>query len=276
MVDKLISARNKNPVEEFEGFSFEDMYQILYFPFSERCPIQFKRDIDTGILDSPIFNIVLHFLNILDENDGVKVTAKGNLPLKVVNELYEKKYIVDEMIEGSITKIRSEEDWRVIHSIKVVLKMAGLIRQYKGKLLLTKSISKEYQNNRISNLFFTFFESFTTEFNWAYNDAYGNDKTGQMGFLYLLHLVNKHGTQSQELTFYTDKYFDAFPMLRTEERAREADVRYGTSEKIVELRFFERFSEWFGFVDISFDESADYFNRKILIRKTGLLTKLFE
>ncbi len=274
IAQKLIDRKNKTPLDDFDGFSPEEMYTIVYFPFSKECPIQLNPALDNQILTHiPIFRVVLELVNAIDKNGGLKLTPKGNLPTKIVKEIYSKKYILDDLIEMGITKVQREENWIVLHTIKIVLNLSGITRKYKGKLVVTRQTKGNLENEEFSEIFYKFLQGYTTQFNWAYNDRFANEETGQIGCLYLLYLINKYGSTYRKLTFYTDLYLKAFPMFEVDGEEIEG-IRYGKGEWVIEIRFFERFATWFGFIEIHYDKDNKYVARSIGIKKTEVLSNL--
>ncbi len=172
------------------------------------------------------------------------------------------------MIEWGITKLNQEIKWTILHCTKIVLKMSKLIRTYKGKLLLTTRAKKYLINEEYSELFHIFLNTFATQFSWAYNDCFENEEIGQTGFLYLLHLINKYGVDFRELSFYSDLYFKAFPSLK----ANETSLLVIRNEFVLAIRFFDRFAEWFGFVEIHKEQNRLTDPSKV--RRTKLLSYL--
>ena len=274
IAEEMMQKHNSTPIDDFDGFCPDEMYDILHDPFTENCPIQFEEKItDTILKEIPIFNIVREFLSMMIGNDGLELTPKGNLKLKTVKELYDKKYIADESLESGYVKRIHEDDWRLLHTVRVVLDLSGMIRKYKGKLKVLKEIRKLYDDGDFSNIFFEFLQAYTTQFNWAYNDRYENEEIGQAGFLFLLYLVNKFGSDYQDLSFYTEWYIKAFPVFR---QKAENGVKYTQNENTIYIRFFERFARWFGFVDIRIDKNKDYSQRTIKIKKTEILSAIMK
>ncbi len=155
-----------------------------------------------------------------------------------------------------------------LHCTKIVLKISKLIRTYKGKLLLPKRTKKCLMNDEYSELFHIFLNTFTTQFNWAYNDSSEDEEIGQVGFLYLLHLINKYGAEFRELSFYSDLYFKAFPVLKASETSLFA-IR---NDFVIAIRFFDRFAEWFGFVEIHREKNS--LTGPVRVRRTKLLSYL--
>jgi hypothetical protein len=269
-----ISAQNRTPLEDFDDFTPEEMHYMIYYPYSEQCPVKLRDDIDLNILkQSPIFNIVLDLLHYINQQDGLKLTPKGNLQQNVMRELYDKKYLPEEIIESGIANIRTEQDWMTLHIVKIVLKFSGIIRQTKGKLHLVKKWKKKFESNEYCDIYIQFFKYFTTAFNWAYNDSYENEETGQTGFLFLLYLFSKYGQDFRYIHFYTEKYFKAFPMLTIEDKTFIDNNRYNYGETAIDIRFFERFAERFGLVEIRINKAKSYFQREIEIKQTSFFVE---
>lgn len=270
----IISARNSAPVDDFDGLTPEEMYNMLYYPFSEQCPVKLKENIDINDLkSSPIFNVALDLLVCIHQQDGLKLTPNGNLQRQVMKDLYEKKHLPDEIIESGFATIRTEQDWMALHVVKIVLKLAGIIRQSKGRLLLVKKWENKLLSNDYCAIYTHFFKNFTNEFNWAYSDGYENEQTGQQGFAFLLYLIHKYGQDFREINFYTDKYFRAFPALFFKDNPLTANYSYNDAERVVYMRFFKKFAERFGLVEIGKDKKNPYFQRKIEIRRTDFFVK---
>ncbi len=266
---RIVAQRNTLPEDDFDGFSPHQMSIIVYSPFSDDCPVDMRTQIDTALLDqSPIFQIAKHLLKEMKDNEGIKLTSTGNLPPRIVNEIYARNYITDSAIEAGITKLNQEAKWDILHCSKIVLKLAKLARVYRGRLLLTKNTQALLQTDQYFELFLIFFTTFATQFNWAYNDTYEDEKIGQTGFLYLLYLIHKYGVEFRELSYYTTMYLKAFPAFKM----REGFWFAGSSTAVLAIRFFERFAEWFGFVEI---ETREYFlNDAARLRRTKLLGEL--
>jgi hypothetical protein len=276
-ISEIVEKQNKTPLADFDGFSPVEMGYILYDPFSENGPIKIKRNLENNVLkQSPIFNIVIDLLTLINETGGIKLTPKGNIQRKVIHELYAKKYLLDKFVESGTIKLRVEEDWGVLHVTKIVLKLAGILRHYKGKLVLTNRWKKALEAQAYSDIFMAFLTKYATEYSWAYTDGYENRQTGQVGFLFLLHLVNKYGKDFRDLHFYSKKYFRAFPMLAVEGGPYYEKPRYNEGENILYIRFFKRFAHRFGLVEIKTDGNLLIFGKKAEIKKTRFLSSLLD
>jgi hypothetical protein len=277
-INKLFQQKvdwyNNSPMESFDGFSPFQMSFILSQPYNQECPIKINSKIEQNLLnDSPIFKILLSLLTRIEDND-IKLTATDNLPPQIVKDIYNLDYYPDVMIEKGITKLTTEKDWIILHTAKIVLIQAGILRKIHRKLLFTKKGMKCFEDQRFNYLFYIFLRAFTIKFNWAYNDGYENEQIGQLGFLYSLYLLNKYGDTYKELRYYGDLYFKAFPVFKSLRRTGENDYHF--TETAFYTRFVGRFCKWFGFVDIQ--NSLDEFriNHKTRVKKTPLLLNLFK
>lgn len=249
-LEKNISLQNSSPVEDFLGLSPTDLHYLLYDTFGEKSPVQFYGDIDHKTLDQiPLFRIAEEYLNIILRDKQITLTPLGALPRKVIVEIYDKKFLLDENIELGIKKLWKEDDCIAIKSAKLTAGIAGLVRKANGKLTLTKTAKKLMATNDRSQIFKMFFRAFTDKFLWSFNDGYPEQPIGQLGWAFSLILLDKFGNQAQPATFYADKYLKAFPKFIT-----FFDHNFSTPEeqffRCYGVRTFVRFFLWFGFVTV--------------------------
>ena len=273
-IKNLADNYNNQPVVDFTGFTPFQMHQIIHFPFSADCPIKLNHDIQLSqIQSSPIFNISYSLLEKISESGKIKLTARGNLPGKTLRAIYDERLFLDPMIENGITKLTTETDWIILHTIHIILKLSGLARKNYGYLLLTKKGKKYFFEGNESSLFMNLLETYSMKYNWEYNDAYEIESIGQVGFLYLLFLINKLGSKYEDMTLYSDHYFRAFPVF-LERYISDDSFRRRIPNNALSVRFFERFSYWFGFIKYQGDVKSTIVNENIKIKKTQLLKSL--
>ena len=260
---------NNTPREELEGFTPEEMHRMIYYPFDAGCPIELIKLKKEVLLEgSPILKIILDLLLIIKAKK-IKLTPNGNLPLRVIKEIYAKKYLPSKWIEKGIVSIRTETDWIVIHNVKLVLILAGLLRKQYNFLMITKKSASLLEKENYQGLFYEFLEAFTLKFNWAYNDAFYEEWLGQLGFLYSLFCVNKYGGEKRDLQFYTDLYFKAFPSFVEYE-----DENSTEKKSVYYVRFVARFAVWFGLVEAELTPNPTTYRDDVKIKRTNLLEQL--
>ena len=273
-IKNIADKFNDQPVVEFAGFSVNQMYQIIHEPFGNECPIKLNQKIQQShIRKSPVYNISHSLLKKISEYGKIKLTSRGNLPGKTLRAIYDEKLFPDMMIDGGITKLTTETDWIILHTSHIIVKMSGLARKNHGYLLLTKKGEKLLLEGNESSLFMNLLETYSLKFNWGYNDGYNIESVGQMGFLFLLFLIDKHGSKFNNMNFYSDLYFRAFPIFLERYFSEDSQMRSHPNNALY-VRFFERFSYWFGFIEYQGDKRSYIVEDIVKIRKTQLLESL--
>ncbi|MDZ7783795.1 MAG: SEC-C metal-binding domain-containing protein [Halioglobus sp.] len=136
---QLANERNQWSLAEFCGLSPEQMTYVLYRPFDSPKTIEFSTDIEVSS-DIRIMRIFMALVEAIGDL-GLKPTARGNLPLKFC------KAFARELSQGDDDErhlylryggIRSETDFHELHCTRLVAQLAGLVRKYRGKFVLTR------------------------------------------------------------------------------------------------------------------------------------------
>jgi hypothetical protein len=247
---------NNTGQDRFEGLSPEQMQGLLYGRWGENLITINPKKFDGS--DIPIIKQLKYFFNIINKDHEIKLTKVGNIPPTIVKAIYSQKFITDNMIETGITKLTKETDVRNIVMMKILCKIAGLIRINHNKISLTKKAEKIINSN---DLFEYLFEITCNKYNWAYFDSFLDENIGQLGYNYTLYLINKYGNDWKDESFYADLYFKAF------EHFKESDEYYMLSGCYVH-RVLNQILKYYGLIE--------YENKKIEIgniRKTELFEK---
>lgn len=271
-IETNILLLNNSPVDDFLGLSPTEIHNLLYDTFGDKSPVQFRDDIDDKTLDQiPLFKIVEDYLKIIQRDKHIKLTPLGALPKKVMVELYDKRFLLDEHIESGITKLWKEDDCIAIRSARLTAEIAGLVKKVSGKLTLTRTGTKLLETNNRLQIFRQFFQAFTNKFLWSFNDGYPEQPIGQLGWAFSLILLDRFGHQPQTVEYYADKYLRAFPKFIT-----FFQPDYSTPERqffsCYGVRTFDRFFLWFGFVTVDkqkifIDLDTDKFKRTDLVKR---------
>jgi hypothetical protein len=271
-IETNILLLNNSPVDDFLGLSPTEIHNLLYDTFGDKSPVQFRDDIDDKTLDQiPLFKIVEDYLKIIQRDKHIKLTPLGALPKKVMVELYDKRFLLDEHIESGITKLWKEDDCIAIRSARLTAEIAGLVKKVSGKLTLTRTVTKLLETNNRLQIFRQFFQAFTNKFLWSFNDGYPEQPIGQLGWAFSLILLDRFGDQPQTVEYYADKYLRAFPKFIT-----FFQPDYSTPERqffrCYGVRTFDRFFLWFGFVTVDkqkifIDLDTDKFKRTDLVKR---------
>ena len=243
------------------------MQLILYKTFDIESPITINKIDDNLYNEIPLFNQIKYLLNIIKDHKELLLTKKGFLPVKIVADIYNQKFIKDYAIEIGITKLYKESDVNTINLTRILIELSPFVKKRNNKLSLTKKGTHAFYNNNI--LFNNFFEIFLTQFNWGYYDGYNNEEIGQLGFGFTLILLNKYGNQFRPVDFYANKYLKAFNFENdyTNEQLYFAD----NPKKAYNLRSFDRCLNYFGLI-----ETQEKYGESIAIKRSKLFENLFK
>jgi len=270
-IDKIMNEQNNQGLSDFEGYSPIEMQYIINETFGKNCPIELLTLTESEYQRIPILNQIKYLLQHIENCGELKLTTKGFLPTKIVADIYNQRFIKDEMIELGISKLYKESDSMSINLTRILIEISGLVKKRNGKISLTKKGEKIYSNN--FELLKLILETFGIKFNWAYYDGYGDNQIGQLGFGFSLILLSKYGFEKQRDYFYSNKYLKAFPKLIDNIQPSQYDTSKSQAGKCYSLRTFDRFIEYFGLIQINSEKKMD--SDKYII-KTELFDKLIK
>ena len=134
-IQLLMRRHNNTPREEFNGLSPEDMFQIMHYPFSERCVVELNKLDKEQYEKIPLVRQTLFLLNTLSEKE-LKLTPRGWLPLKIVSETYrlgQPEWVVEEYGAKRYYEYEVGSVWMA----RIKLDLLGWIKTRKGILSLT-------------------------------------------------------------------------------------------------------------------------------------------
>lgn len=268
-LDQVMEERNNRPMPDFEGYSPFEMHNIMHFTFAADSPLKLQKLAEADYKKIPILNQIKYLAFLIQEHGEIKLTNKGFLPTKIVSELYQQGYMKDEHIERGISRLNREKDSLTVNLTRIMLELTGISKKRNGKLSLTISGKKILKDDE--ELLRHILLTFAFKFNWAYYDGYGENQIGQLGFGFSLILLSKYGHKKQPDSFYSEKYFKAYPLL-----LESIEPEYGTLERYTSvcysIRTFDRFMDFFGLVNISI--KGKWYDRVKHISKTELFDKL--
>jgi len=269
VANRVMERRNRTALVEFSGLSPEQMRRFLDFPFSSPSIASFTEELNCQS-EAPVMKLFSLLVDAIG-TDGLKATAKGNLPRQFCQEAAKAYWEVypDKALLGGIN---TELDFFDLHIVRIVAGMAGLIRKYKGRFILAKKCRLAMEND-MGGVYLELFKTYAHTFNWAYGDRYPDLTIVQRSFLYTLYLLHKYGGEFRPPEFYMEKFIQAFPMALSE----VPDRPYATSEETVgrcyAFRSLEGFAEFFGLVEVKV-LSKEFLMRKYEIRRSTLLDAL--
>ncbi len=271
-VRREMEGNNASPVADFEGLSPNEMSQLLYRPLEEGSPVQYESAVTNETLGKlPFFRLFRIYLEQIDKEGELKLTARGNLPRKLVRGLYETKLIPEDVIESGIVKLNKEADSIVIQNLKLIGDLSGITKRRNNKLSLTKKGENWYHSEKQFELFKQIFETNILKFNLGYHDGYPQEGGVQQVLPYTLYLLLKFGGEQRTAAFYGEKVLTAFPHL-----LRSFGTGWSPPEdqfqRCYRVRTHERCLAYYGFVEVQ----GERFSDDIQLRDTELLRKTFQ
>lgn len=250
VVDAFMQQKNSVPLAEFHGLSPEQMYRFLYFPLESPSFVQFGEYGAVHPTTAPVLTLFSLLAEAVGEK-GLTSTARGNLPQRFCREAAlsfwgQEKYD-DRTKYGAI---RSEMDFFDMHCLRLVAELAGLVRKYKGKFILSAKCRKKIASHGVGAVYPDLFMAYVQKFNWAYRDGYQEVTFFQQAFLFTLFLLQKYGGKSRPQSFYEDIFLKAFPDMSCEVEK----TPYQTVEETISRAYFYRtlkhFAEFFGLAEL--------------------------
>jgi hypothetical protein len=175
--------------------------------------IQNSEQLPTHVQRGALFELLTDAIG----EQGLKPTAKGNLPRNFCREAAlsywgEQGYQENTRFGG----INREEDFADLHITRLVAELAGLIRKYKGRFILSRDCRRLLANGGLAAIYPRLFRAYVEQFNWGYTDGYPELRFIQSAFLFTLYLLMRYGDTWMPQIFYEDAFIRAFPMLLDE------------------------------------------------------------
>lgn len=242
------TQRNQKPMDDFCGLSPEQMHHVLNLPFDSPDIIFFPDSVRTPST-APLQRLFELLVNAIGE-DGLKATAKGNLPQRFCRESAQDFWGNEEYQERTkFGGINKEDDFVEMNVARIVFEIAGFITKRKGKFYLTKKLRDLREKNPLA-IYPSLFRIYASKFNWAYWDRYEDAHFIQQSFAYSLYLLHLFGGKQRSSSFYEDKFLKAFPAVLGEFQ----EARYQTPEESFRHCFTNRvicrFTQLLGLAEI--------------------------
>lgn len=258
---------NDSPHPDFEGLSPSQMFYIVNQPQSEKI-IAIRENIDPEIVSElPLVRAASIIIGHIDPDKGLKLTATGKLPRKVVTEIHSEGKFKPEYERLRPPKVMNEDDFLPAGMGHILLRLAGFVRISKNIMIITRKGKKAMQDP--VELFSGLYRVFAYKFNKGWFDRYESEEIGNVGLSYVIFLLSRYGGEMRNADFYAEKYFRAFPFLRT-----LTDRFPGPNESCFEVRVFSRGLYLFGLTDRMVTKS-DGFGRDYHYSRSKAFNKIF-
>jgi hypothetical protein len=263
---------NRQPLEDFSGLSSELIHRFLYYPFDSADLIKFPQTLAEEPA-APILTLFRLLAEAIGE-EGLKPTAKGNLPRSFCREaalaFWGEEAYAEKTRYGNINK---ETDFSPLHVTRLVAEMAGLVRKYKGRFILSRECRSLLSKGGPAAVYPRLLRTHAAEFNWGYRDGYPEIYFIQHSFLFSLYLLSRYGDEERSSMFYEDLVLRAFPLLVNEGETFAMMSPEDMVRSSFTLRTLVNFAEFLGLATVEPVKSDSILVREYRVKKTPLLDK---
>lgn len=274
VVASRIQAQNSKPSADLCGLSPEQMHNWINAPWNTWQGVEFSTPADLS--SSPVMRYLEILLeNLLEGGGSIKLTTKGNLPLRVVqqcNAISDQLPSVGELNHISLSEYRgrNEDDFNALHYTRVIAELAGILYQRSGRLHFKKDAQKKFQQQGIGSFYAGMLESATSQYNWAYLDRFTDQLTFRDIWLFMLWRLQTHCSVQQlaeEVAVVLKPVLEQMP--EPEYCSKQQELT-----SIVSTRFVRRFLGFFGL--IKHPGKGDFVSKPSeIIEFTSLMTASF-
>ncbi|MEA3362128.1 MAG: SEC-C metal-binding domain-containing protein [Thermodesulfobacteriota bacterium] len=269
VLDAHFSRKNRIGNPDFSGLSPEQMNAILYDPFDSPDYIRFSKSFEREY-ESPILTLFSLLVEAIGE-EGLKPTAKGNLPQRLCRDAAS-RYLGSktEPLPTLHRRVNKEDDFFDLHVTRIVAEMAGLVRKYRGKFILSRECRRILKKQGVMGVYPLLFRTYIEEYNWGYGDGYEDLPFIQQSFAYTLYLLQLFTAQWQHQSVLEERYVRAFPMLLAEIPGSDYFPPEQQLSSCYTLRAICRFAAFFGLVELEKVDKDSYLS-PYRIKKLPLL-----
>lgn len=264
------------PPADFLGLSPSQMHELLQSPLN--CPSVFKPLIDAKAVNqeldtAPIMQMAKVLVSELGDK-GIRLTGKGNLPLKTVKAMIEAagaEVVVPFVGYGTV---RSEEQILGVQLTRVLLELAGCTKKVKGRLLMKKSAAKHLDTKGWLTLYQDLLAAVFSQLNWAWVDHHEELRDVQYVGPFCLWLLAEKGGEWLPVNSYIDDMLAAFPLLPLAAQplpyaSEEQQIRWVLDSRLIRL------FRLLGFIALSPERALFQEDTQQMMQRTGLFEGLF-
>ncbi|HGY1052975.1 TPA: YecA family protein [Aeromonas salmonicida subsp. pectinolytica] len=262
-----MADRNNQPHPDFCGVTPIQMANWLYAPFDQLQWLTISTPEDLSA--SPVMRYLGLMLDeAMAQSGSFNATSKGNLPTKLVKQACEllPEFAVAQC--GSDLGIcefagNNEDKFNALHYTRVLAELSGIIYRRSGRYHVKKAAQKQYQAAGIQAFFKPMLAAAVSQYNWAYFDQYPFDVDVRLFWVFMLWRLQHHHSAAELVQEVITAFPDVLLTIPTDHYF-SPESNLGT---LIELRFIERFLQYWGFVTI---EPKRYINAEPVARRVHI------
>ena len=244
------AAHNDSSLDDFCGLSPSQMQELLHAPFAHSALVTIKTP--TDLSKSPVMRYLALILETIDTQGPIKLTPKGNLPVKVVNQASQ---LLPEFAIAKYNTIPSisdftgsnEDKFNALHFSRIIADIAGVVTCDNKYLSASKSVIQQYQKHGITTFFQPLLATAVNEYNWGYLDHHDSEAPFSTVWLFMLWRLKTHASIAR----LCQEVRTAFPFLLEYFSATPYSSAEHELDWVLETRFISRFLEYWGFLTVN-------------------------
>jgi hypothetical protein len=271
---RAVAEYNRRAHADLGGLSPEQMNRLLMGDWFTSGALRVNLDIGPAdVLNADLLVNARTFLAGVQEAGGVRATAAGNLPRKFVAEMLEGLRFPSGHVRDirELNKVINEHDVFVVHSLRVVLEAAKLIRRAGGRFVLRPAVRELLPEAKAATLYLRLFRTVFREFSLAYLDSFGPDASSlqhTVAFsLYRVSVAAREWRDPEQL---------AKEIVLPEVYAELVNPNWDDLASLSIVRRVLLPLQWFGLLERRNLPPKDRFDRPYEVRKTPLFDRFIE
>lgn len=266
---------NTKPLPDFLGLNSQQMHRISSQPIdalNDMLELRFPEG-NQLYVGTPIMQIAISIMLHIREANGLKITQQSNLPLHVVEEMYEH---MPDLYDKLTPTIQSEENLPELFIVRNLLEVADLTKTKDSYLHLsqfgTKLLDDVMNKKTAALLYQELFLQYTNRFNWRLYSRF-DDSLGfiQHTALFDLFILHKKANQLASEQILANTYAKAFPSFCEKLTRMKIVPPHMSAQELVanafSVLFIHKYCWMFGLLDQQVSNNTEQYVTTDLFRK---------
>ena len=242
---EYVAQLNNAPVEDFLGLSPAQVEELSQSPLINSIVTP---NLTTKASTDNLAAYYMYAILELANQDPIKLTAKGNLPLKFCQQLLlDANRHCQLNIDERYLKIRSEQDYTLLHALRLAMEEAGYLDTSKTRSKITQQGKDLLAHRTTSKALVDIMQAFVDSLNWGAFGRFDYDITGiQDNMTFALYLLYKNQHHTYTVGDFVAQLHTALPMLKLDTWEPDNHLAADYIDHLVRYQLLEVFGELFG------------------------------
>jgi hypothetical protein len=170
----VVDSFNQRPYDGYGGLTPYRMDRLMNSEWNDpETGMWINRDISfEDVAGTRVLHNARVLLTALRGSGGTKATAKGNLNRKFVSEMLDRMALPEWYVElkRNCSKVLNESDVPKLEYLRLALRELGLVRRYKGKIVVTRAGKDALRDEKAGDLYADLFRAYFQRINLGFRD----------------------------------------------------------------------------------------------------------